>query len=59
MSGLTVGGRVPCRNMDKPALVTNDVRSGVQRGGVALAVLTGAAYLSNFEVRAAPSADSR
>jgi hypothetical protein len=39
------------KDMDKPVLVMNDLKSGVQKGQVALAVLTGATYFSNFEVR--------
>ena len=39
------------KDMDKPALVMNDLKSGIQKGQVALAVLTGATYFSNFEVR--------
>ena len=38
-------------DMEKPALVMNDLKSGNQKGSIALAVLTGAAYFSNFEVR--------
>ena len=34
----------------------NDLKSGVQRGQVALAVLTGATYFSNFEIRTTPDA---
>jgi hypothetical protein len=44
------------KNMDKPALVMNDLKSGVQKGLVALAVLTGATYFSNFELRQTPAA---
>jgi hypothetical protein len=44
------------KDMDKPALVMNDLKSGVQRGQVALAVLTGATYFSNFEIRTTPDA---
>jgi hypothetical protein len=43
-------------DMDKPALVMNDLKSGVQKGQVALAVLTGATYFSNFEIRTTPDA---
>jgi hypothetical protein len=43
------------KDMDKPALVMNDLKSGVQKGQVALAVLTGATYFSNFEVRETPA----
>jgi hypothetical protein len=39
------------KDMEKPALVMNDLKSGVQKGQVALAVLTGATYFSNFEVK--------
>ncbi len=38
-------------DMDKPALIMNDLKSGVQQGQVALAVLTGATYFSNFEIQ--------
>jgi len=38
------------KDMEKPALVITDLKSGVQKGKVALAVLTGATYFSNFEV---------
>ena len=38
-------------NMEKPALVIDDLKSGVQKGAVALATLTGASYFSNFTVR--------
>ena len=44
------------KDMDKPALIMNDLKSGVQTGQVALAVLTGATYFSNFEVRETPAA---
>jgi hypothetical protein len=44
------------KDMDKPALVMNDLKSGIQRGQVALAVLTGATYFSNFEIRTTPDA---
>jgi hypothetical protein len=42
------------KDMEKPALVMDDLKSGVQKGRVALAVLTGATYFSNFEIRATP-----
>ena len=42
--------------MDKPALVMDDLKSGVQKGQVALYVLTGATYFSNFEIRTTPDA---
>ncbi len=38
--------------MEHPALVTDDLKSGLQNGLVALAVLTGATCFSNFEIRA-------
>lgn len=44
------------KDMDKPALVMDDLKSGVQKGQVALYVLTGATYFSNFEVRETPPA---
>lgn len=44
------------KDMDKPALVMDDLKSGVQKGFVALAVLTGATYFSNFELRETPAA---
>ena len=43
--------RLYVKDMGKPALVMNDLKSGIQKGRVALAVLTGATYFSNFEVR--------
>jgi len=42
--------------MDQPVLVMNDLKSGVQKGRLSLAVLTGATYFSNFEVRETPAA---
>ena len=44
------------KDMGKPALVMDDLKSGVQKGQVALYVLTGATYYSNFEVRTTPDA---
>lgn len=43
-------------DMVVPALVMNDLKSGVQKGELALASLTGATYFSNFEVRSTPDA---
>jgi len=43
------------KDMSAPALVMNDLKSGNQTGQVALAVLTGATYFSNFELRATPA----
>ena len=42
------------KDMEKPALVMDDLKSGVQKGGVALFDLTGATYFSNFEIRPTP-----
>jgi hypothetical protein len=42
--------------MNEPALVMNDLKTGIQKGQVALAVLTGATYFSNFEIRTTPDA---
>jgi hypothetical protein len=44
------------KDLDKPALVMDDLKSGIQKGQVALAALTGATYFSNFEIRATPAA---
>jgi hypothetical protein len=44
------------KDMETPALVMSDLKSGLQRGQVALHVLTGATYFSNFEVRSTPDA---
>ncbi len=44
------------KDMDKPVLVMNDLKSGVRKGQVALAALTGAVYFSNFEIRPTPDA---
>jgi hypothetical protein len=41
-------------DLNKPALVMGDLKSGVQRGQVALAVLIGETYFSNFEARTTP-----
>ena len=42
------------KDMDRPALVMTDLKSGVQKGQIALYVLTGETYFSNFEVRTTP-----
>jgi len=44
------------KDMDKPALVMTDLKSGMQKGQVALYDLTGATYYANFEVRSTPDA---
>src|SRR5262245_18931116 len=43
--------RFYAKDMSKPALVMSDLKSGVQKGLVALYVLTGATYYANFEIR--------
>ena len=43
------------KDMDKPALVMNDLKSDIQQGRIALYVLTGATYFSNFQVRQTPA----
>ena len=43
------------KDMNQPALVMNDLKSGVQQGRIALYVLTGATYFSNFEVHETPA----
>lgn len=43
-------------DMEKPALVMADLKSGIQKGQIALADLIGATYFSNFTVRETPSA---
>jgi hypothetical protein len=42
------------KDMSKPALVMDDLKSGVQKGEVAIYVLTGETYFSNFEIRKTP-----
>jgi hypothetical protein len=39
------------KDMDKPALVMSDLKTGVQKGQLALWVLAGETYFSNFEIR--------
>jgi hypothetical protein len=39
------------KDMEKPALVMNDLKSGVQRGQIALFVLLGETRFSNFQIR--------
>lgn len=43
-------------DMDKPALVMSDLKSGIQKGQVALADLIGETFFANFEVRTTPDA---
>ncbi len=44
------------KDMNKPALDMTDLKSGVQKGEVALFVLMGETYYSNFQVRTTPDA---
>jgi hypothetical protein len=44
------------KDMDNPALVMTDLKSGVQKGQVALMDLLGVAYFSNFQIRTTPDA---
>jgi hypothetical protein len=39
------------KDMSKPALLMNDLKSGVESGQIALMALTGGIFFSNFEVR--------
>jgi hypothetical protein len=44
------------KDMDTPALVMSDLKSGVQKGQLALWVLAGETYFSNFQVKTTPDA---
>ena len=44
------------KDMEKPALVMDDLKSGVQKGKMALFTLTGETYFTNFEIRATADA---
>jgi hypothetical protein len=44
------------KDMDKPALVMDDLKSGNQKGQLGLFVLAGETYISNFQVRITPDA---
>lgn len=44
------------KDMDKPALVMSDLKTGVQKGQLALWVLAGETYFSNFEIHTTPDA---
>jgi len=48
--------RLYVKDMATPVLVMSDLKSGVQKGRVALTVLTGATYFSGFEIRPTPDA---
>ncbi len=45
------------KDMNNPALVMNDLKSGVERGSVALVVLMGETYFSDFKIQTTPDAD--
>src|SRR4029079_6302137 len=47
-------GKFYVKDMQTPVLVMNDLKSGVQKGLVGLAVLPGQTYFSNFEIRETP-----
>jgi hypothetical protein len=42
------------KDMEKPVLVMDDLKSGLRKGQVALAVLIGETYFSNFQIRSTP-----
>ncbi len=42
------------KNMDKPALVIDDLKSGRQKGQIAFYDLIGETYISNFEIKTLP-----
>jgi hypothetical protein len=44
------------KDMKQPALVMDDLKSGLQKGQVALAVLIGETYFSDFQIRETPAA---
>jgi len=44
------------KDMDKPALVMSDLKTGIEKGRLALHDLIGETYFSNFEVHATPDA---
>ena len=48
--------RLYVKDMEKPALVMTDLKSGLQKGQIALYTLIGQTYFSNFEIR--PTADA-
>ncbi|HJZ65417.1 MAG TPA: hypothetical protein VKD70_13925 [Candidatus Acidoferrum sp.] len=43
-------------DMEKPALTMDDLKSGVQKGEVALFTLTGETYFTNFQIKTTPDA---
>jgi hypothetical protein len=44
------------KDLDEPALVMDDLKTGIQKGQLALFVLTGETYYSNFQIRTTPDA---
>lgn len=44
------------KDMSQPALVMSDLKTGIQKGQVAIYTLTGETYFSNFEIRTTPDA---
>ncbi len=44
------------KDMEKPALEMNDLKSGIERGAFALFVLTGDTHFSNFKIQTLPDA---
>jgi hypothetical protein len=48
--------RLYVKDMEKPALIVDDLKSGIQKGQVALADLIGETCFSNFEIRETPAA---
>src|SRR5215470_2397282 len=49
-------GKLYVKDMEKPVLVMDDRKSGVQKGQIARFNLTGQSYYSNIEVRTTPDA---
>jgi hypothetical protein len=45
------------KDMTKPVLVMHDLKSGVEKGQIALAVLIGETHFSNFQVRETPAVE--
>lgn len=49
-------GKLYVKDMEKPALVMDDFKSGVEKGQVALLDLIGETFFANFEVKTTPDA---
>jgi hypothetical protein len=49
-------GKLYVKDMEKPALVMDDLKSGTQKGQVALFTLMGETYFTNFVVKRTPDA---